>query len=272
MTELISPDQYLHHPLRAGTFNVRYASSDDGEHRWERRRERLAALLRSWEPDVVGLQEPMRHQLDDILQALPEYAHVGVGRDDGDASGEFCAVLYRRSRFRLLDSGTFWLSEEPERPGSRGWGARHARICTWAHLAEQGSEAAFYLYNVHLDHEAQEAREQGVELVLERIRRRRAADPVILTGDFNAWPDNVAVERVQRTASPVSRNALSAANSAEAGAGTFHGFTGQAQESPIDYIFVSPEWRVVEGAVLRGDGLRPFASDHFPVAATLEFG
>lgn len=272
MTEQVSPNQCLPQPLRVGTFNVRFASSNDGEHLWERRRERLAALLRSWEPDVLGLQEPLRSQIDDILQALPEYAHAGVGRDDGVAAGEFCPIFYRRSRFRLLESGTFWLSEEPEQPGSMGWGARHARICTWGHLAEQGSEAAFYLYNVHLDHEAQEARESGLALVLERIRQRPAADPVILTGDFNAGPDNPAVIRVQQPASPVSRSALSAADSADAGAGTFHGFTGQAMKSPIDYIFVSPEWRVLEGAVMRGDGLRPFVSDHFPVAATLELG
>ena len=258
--------------LRVGTFNVRYASSNDGEHHWEQRRERLTALLRSWEPDVLGLQEPLRLQLEDILQALPEYAGVGVGRDDGIAAGEFSPILYRRSRFHLLDSGTFWLSEEPDRPGSRGWGARHARICTWAHLVEHGTEAAFSLYNVHLDHEAQEARERGVEMVLERIRRRANVAPVILTGDFNAWPDNPAMVRVQQFDSPVSKNALAAAKPGDAGAGTFHGFTGQAQESPIDYIFVSPEWRVLEGIVMRGDGLRPFASDHFPVAAILKLG
>ncbi len=272
MTQRLSPNQSLPQPVRVGSFNVRWACPDDGEHRWEQRRERLAALLRSWEPDVLGLQEPLRHQIDSLLQALPNYAEVGVGRDDGMAAGEFCAILYRRSRFRLLESGTFWLSEEPKRHGSMGWGARHARICTWAHLAEHGSEAAFYLYNVHLDHEAQEARERGVELVLERIQGRATADPVILTGDFNAWPDNLAVIKVQQSDSPVSRNALAAANSVDAGAGTFHGFTGQAQESPIDYIFLSPEWRALEGAVIRGDGLRPFVSDHFPVAATVELG
>ncbi|MDQ2801070.1 MAG: endonuclease/exonuclease/phosphatase family protein [Armatimonadota bacterium] len=270
MTQRLSPNQCQPQPVRIGSFNVRWACPDDGEHRWEQRRERSAALLRSWEPDVLGLQEPLRHQIDYLLQALPKYAEVGVERDDGAAAGEFCAILYRRNRFQLLESGTFWLSEEPERPGSMGWGARHARICTWAHLVEQGSEAAFYLYNVHLDHEAQQAREKGVELVLERIRRRSASDPVILTGDFNAWPDNAAVARVQRADSPVSRNALAAANSVDAGAGTFHGFTGHAQENPIDYIFLSSEWRVLEGAVVRGDGARPFVSDHFPVAATLE--
>ena len=151
-------------PLSIGTWNARYDCPDDGEHRWERRRERLAALLRAWAPDVLGLQEPYRHQLDYLRQALPEYEAVGVGRNDGVAAGEHCAIFYRRDRFSVTDTGTFWLSEEPETPGTRAWGARHPRICTWAALVEQNSGAAFSVYDVHLDHESQAARENGIQI------------------------------------------------------------------------------------------------------------
>lgn len=257
----------LQESLSVGTCNVRWDNPDDGEHRWELRRERLTALLRSWAPDVLGLQEPLRHQLHYLRQALPEYDAVGVGRDDGVAAGEFCPILYRRDRFQSADGGTFWLSEEPETPGSVAWGARHPRICTWAGLVERDTNAAFSVYNLHLDHESQAARENGVALLLERISQRAAPGPVIVLGDFNAEPDNPAVLRLQEAASPGLRNALAAVPE-----GTFHGFTGEASDGPIDYIFHSPEWQTLAAQVLHGDGLRPFPSDHFPVSAVLLMG
>ena len=252
----------LQKSLSVGTCNVRWDNPDDGEHRWELRRERLLALLRSWAPDVLGLQEPLRHQIHDLRQGLPEYDSVGVGRDDGVEAGEFCPIFYRRDRFQPAAMGTFWLSEEPDTPGSLAWGARHPRICTWATLIERDTSAAFSVYNVHLDHESQTARENGVALLLERIRQRPG--PVLVTGDFNAEPDNPAVKRLQAEAAPPLKSALAAAPT-----GTFHGFTGEASDGPIDYVFYSPEWQALSAGVLRGDSLRPFPSDHFPVSAVL---
>jgi len=254
-------------PLSAGTCNVRWDNPDDGEHRWEGRRERLLSLLRAWAPDVLGLQEPLRHQLHYLRQGLPEYQVVGVGRDDGVAAGEFCPILYRRDRFQPVAVGTFWLSEEPETPGSMAWGARHPRICTWASLIERDTDAAFSVYNLHLDHESQAARENGVALLLERIGQRTVSGPVMVLGDFNARPDNPAIKRIQGAASPSLKSTF-----ATIPEGTFHGFTGKASHGPIDYIFYSPEWQVLSAQVLQGDGLRPFPSDHFPVSAVLVMG
>lgn len=254
-------------PLSLGSCNVRWDNPSDGEHRWELRRERLRSLLRSWAPDVLGLQEPLRHQLDYLRQALPEYEAVGVGRDDGAAAGEFCPILYRRDRFQPVAAGTFWLAEEPETPGSLAWGARHPRICTWVTLIERDTDTAFSVYNLHLDHESQTARENGIALLLERIRQRTVSSPVIVIGDFNAEPDNPAVTRLQESDALTLKNALTAVPE-----GTFHGFTGEASHGPIDYIFHSPEWQVLSAHVLYGDGLRPFPSDHFPVSAVLLMG
>ncbi len=255
--------------LQVGTFNVRWDSPDDGDHRWDRRRPRLVGLLRDWGPDLLGLQEPLARQRDDILRALPEYGAVGVGRDDGREAGEFCAILYRQDRFDVVDSGTFWLSETPDTPGSKGWGSRHARICSWACLADRAAGWQFFLYNVHLDHESQQARNEGVARLLERIRGRRTADPVLVTGDFNAPPDNTAVAALTAADSPTLTDAFHARHPDGAAGGTFHGFTGTPGATPIDYVFVSKEWRVLQADVVRGDGLRPFRSDHFPVAVTL---
>lgn len=253
--------------LSAGTFNVRWANPDDGEHRWDLRKERLFALLHSWNPDVLGLQEPLLPQLHALRQALPEYDSAAVGREDGLSAGEFCPVFYRAARFERLDTGTFWFSETPDLPGSLGWGSRHPRICTWVRLRERDG-FAFYVYNVHWDHESQRARDQSARLLVERIRRRAVADPVILLGDFNAEAGNSAVARLAVPGSPVPVSVLTPEQRRQTG--TFHGFTGQTSETPIDHILLSPEWTVTDAEVLRGDGLRPFPSDHFPLAATLQ--
>ena len=252
--------------LNVGSFNVRWDDPRDGGQRWEHRRARVLNLLRGWEPDVLGLQEPLRGQLDDIRQALPKYGCVGVGREDGLEAGEFCPILYRAARFSLDSSGTFWFSDTPEIP-SRTWGNRVTRICTWARLVERDSGTALFVFNVHLDHESQTAREKSVRLLLSRIRERQTKDSVIVTGDFNAEPDNPAISLMSAPNSAVPVSAL-AAFPQETG-GTFHGFTGEAGGGRIDHIFLSPDWRIVHAEVLRGDGLRPFLSDHFPIAATL---
>ena len=254
-------------PLQVGTFNVRWANPDDGEHRWDLRKERLFALLRSWEPDVLGLQEPRLLQLQALRQALLEYDSVAVGREDGLEAGEFCPVFYRAARFERLDAGTFWFSETPDAPGTLGWGSRHPRICTWVRLQERENGEAFYVYNVHWDHESQEARDHSASLLLDRMRKRAAVDPVILLGDFNAEADNAAVARLAAPDSPVPVSVLTPEQIRQSG--TFHGFTGQTSGTPIDHIWVSPEWTVTDAEVLNGDGERPFPSDHFPLAATL---
>lgn len=123
------------------------------------------------------------------------------------------------------------------------------------------------MYNVHLDHESQTARENGVALLLQRIRHHAASGPVIVLGDFNAEPNNPAVLWIQGAASPALKNALAAIPE-----GTFHGFTGEASHGPIDYIFHSPEWQVLSARFLHGDGLHPFPSDHFPVSTVLLMG
>jgi len=255
--------------LRVATFNVRWDAPGD-EHRWDARRARSVQLLRDWAPDLLGLQEPLLHQLEQLAEALPAYAVLGVGRDDGKEAGEFCPVLYRKSRFDLQGGGTFWLSDTPHVPGSTGWGNRIPRVCTWADLRDREVGSDLSLYNVHLDHESQPAREKSVLLVLDAQRRRTSKGPVILTGDFNAEPGDLALRLLQAEGSPAPISALEAMHPSPPG--TFHGFTGRASGGPIDHIFLSPDWHVLEASILTGDGARPFPSDHFPVAATVQLG
>ncbi len=251
--------------LKVGTFNVRWANPNDGEHLWEHRRARLFALLHEWSPDVLGLQEPRASQLDDLRRALPAYDSVAAGRDDGAEAGEFCPIFFRRERFECIGSGTFWFSETPDVPGSQSWGSSHPRICTWVELRERGSGAAFRVYNLHWDHESQEARENSGLLLREVLRP--LPGPFIVLGDFNAHADNPAIADLTTMGSDAWQSALSPEQ--QSTPGTFHGFTGTPTEPPIDHVLLSWDWEVVDAEVLYGDGKHPFPSDHFPVAATL---
>lgn len=253
--------------LKVGTFNVRWANPDDGEHRWENRRARLLMLLQDWSPDILGLQEPLLPQLNDIRRALPDCAGVAVGRDDGVNAGEFCPIFYRASRFMCLDTGAFWFSETPDVAGSRSWGCTHPRLCTWAELRdnENGNGNVFRVYNLHWDHESQAARENSGLLLREVLRP--LPGPFIVLGDFNAPADNPAVADLTILGVDAWQSAFTSEQQREPG--TFHGFTGVPTKPPIDHILLSRDWEVVDAEVLRGDGLRPFVSDHFPVAATL---
>ena len=253
--------------LRVGTFNVRWPNPDDGAHQWDKRKARLLDFLRSWGPDVLGLQEPLRGPLAEIQAALPDYDLAAVGREDGREGGEFCPIFFRRERLEQRNTGTFWFSETPEVPGSKGWGSWHPRICTWVHLQERSSEEAFFVYNLHWDNEKQEARDNSARMLREMIPRRPVPDPVIVMGDFNAEAHDSALRALAAADSPVPTSALVAVTPEPSG--TFHGFTGQATGTPIDHILVSPEWRVDDAQILVGDGQTPFLSDHFPVSATL---
>jgi len=261
--------------IRVMTFNIRYGAADDGENRWEKRRELVFDLLRREKPDLLGVQEALRFQLNEIRAALPVYAEIGVRRDDGRAAGEHSAILYRTSRFRAAEHGTFWLSETPDVPGSMSWGADLSRICTWGRFVERSTGAAVYVYNLHLDHQSQSARLHSVGLLIERIHARSRADPVIVLGDFNAAEDNPAVRRLCEASADAGGTArfvdtFRVLHPDERDVGTFTGFRFSTG-AKIDYIFAPQDLPVLDAAILRDLPNGRFPSDHFPVTATLRF-
>ncbi|MHC4995891.1 MAG: endonuclease/exonuclease/phosphatase family protein, partial [Planctomycetota bacterium] len=135
------------------SFNIRNGKAKDGPDHWDLRRGRVYSVLREKQPDVVGLQEAYRFQIDAIRGALPRYGEVGEGRDGG-AEGEYSAILYRVDRFEVVSSGTFWLSDTPGVP-SRNWGAGLNRVCTWARFIERATGRSFFVFNTHFDHRSQ---------------------------------------------------------------------------------------------------------------------
>lgn len=262
------------------SFNIRYENDIDGENGWDHRRDMVVAVIESEAADVVGLQEAERAQLDDIGPPAP-YAEIGIGREAGGDGGEYTAILYRKGRFEVDESGTFWLSPTPEEPGSTGFGNRVPRICTWARLVERDSGRAFYVFNTHLDHESQPARARGAELIAARIAARAHPDPVFVMGDLNAGESNAAVRYLTGAAarasdgvepvapSPALADSFRLVHPDAAEAGTFNAWTGVSTGDKIDYILVprSDSVEVVEAAILRTSEAGRYPSDHFPVSA-----
>ena len=253
--------------LNLMTFNIRYGTARDGANAWPQRAGLVVATIRDAAPDVLALQEALRFQLDLLDDSLPAYGELGVGRDDGKEAGEYAAILYRRDRLTVDTTGTFWLSDTPDVPGSMSWGNRITRICTWARFHDRETGRAFAVFNVHLDHESQNSRERSAALVLERAPHLATGAPIILLGDFNAGEDNPAAVAV-RQAEFVE--AYRVVRPDDAFAGTFGGFQGDSTGPMIDHIFLRGGWQVRSADILRRRGTTRDPSDHFPVVAKVE--
>jgi endonuclease/exonuclease/phosphatase family metal-dependent hydrolase len=267
-------------PLTVMTFNIRYGTANDGENHWTRRRELLFEVLRTADADLIGLQEALRFQIDEILAAVPGYGVVGVGRDDGKAAGEMSAILFRTGRFHVAESGTFWFSDTPETPGSKSWGNRITRIASWARFIDRDGRGFFH-FNLHLDHESQPSREKSTALLLQRIAARRVpAEPVVVTGDFNVGERNPALAtlvgepgRPATAAPPPFVDTFRVLHREDREVGTFTAFeAGKTTGDKIDYVLVQPGTTVLSADIVRTSRDGRYPSDHFPVVARIQFG
>jgi endonuclease/exonuclease/phosphatase family metal-dependent hydrolase len=250
------------------SFNVKVDSL--GDEPWERRADQVASVVRVHRPDVVGLQEPLPHQVADLGELLPEYEWVGEGRqpDSGgahvapDSGSEHTPVGVRVGDrpIEVVRDETFWLSESGER-GSVGWDAAFPRIAT---LAEVETPAgAVVVCNTHLDHEGERARERGASLVRDRAERAAGSGPLVVTGDLNCPPggipyDQLTAGRLRDAAEEVFHHGPG---------GTVHGFDGDATDR-IDYVLAAGAG-VETHAVLADRWDSGYPSDHFPVVADL---
>jgi len=256
--------------LTVMTMNMRYDNPEDGENGWRFRRGRIGELLGMRMPDVFGTQEVLANQFDDLRALLPGYTAVGVGREDGARAGEFNAVFFRRDRFELLDSGTFWLSEEPEKAGSRGWDGACERLATWVVLRD-GDGAELLFVDTHLDHVGEQARREGVELLLNRIGTLRGGRPVVLTGDFNAEPSDEPIVRVLASGALRSAHAEAPEKSGPEWSFSDFGRLPEAERPLIDYIFYGSGLEPVRCAILPDTLNGGYLSDHAFVEARFRF-
>lgn len=255
------------------TFNIRYGTAEDGPDRWEMRKELVFDTIADHKADIIGLQEALVFQVQEIKRALPQYQVVFTGRDDGKLAGEGCPILFRRDRFLLADSGTFWFSNSPWRPGSRHWGNELPRICTWVRLSEMATGRSVYVYNVHLDHVSQVSRLYSAKLLVKQIANRKHDDPVVILGDFNMGTNDEAMDVFRQIDGDVGFEPVldvwSTLHPHQPSVTTYHAF-GQQEDGPcLDHILIEKTTDIINMVIDgRSYGGR-FPSDHFPVIATV---
>ena len=237
-----------------------------GHRDWPARTPLVVRTIYNADPDVLGVQEAHIGWMHALRACLPDYASVGVGRDDGKEAGEFSAVFYKKDKFELLDSGSFWLSETPEKPG-KGWDAACIRICSWAKLREKESGKVLVHLNTHLDHRGETAMQKGAELVASRGTAIAERHPAFFTGDFNVTPDSAPYAAVIAGG---FKDCSFLAKTTDHGV-TFHDFENPDYDGAvIDYVFCKGDVKVNDFRVIRNtiDGALP--SDHYPVIADVE--
>lgn len=261
--------------IDAVAFNIRFDNPKDGENAWPNRKEMVGKWIESESPDVIGLQEALRHQINDIKKVATAYSEYGVGRDDGKSRGEHCTILYLKKRFTLdkKDCGTFWFSDTPEKIASKSWGNEIPRICTWARLIHKKTGKGFYLYNVHYDHQSQSSRIGASNLIIERIsNRKQSNEPIILMGDFNAAEKNPAITVFKEEPLKLV-DTFRVVKPDEKMVKTFHGFRGGSfMGGKIDHVFILPKTAKVRSAeIVRFNKDERYLSDHYPVRAKLSF-
>lgn len=248
--------------VRVMTFNIRWASPNDGANIWDNRSDWVASIIDSSDAHIVGLQEVVHRQLEDIMASQSRFDWVGVGRDDGLQGGEYSPILFDSTRYELVSWDTQWLSATPDSVGSVGWDAALPRIATRVSLRDRRSGQVLRVLNTHFDHRGEEARVQSAAMI-----RDWASEYDVAMGDFNVEPDTEAYRTLLEgnwTDAGLQPPLLSDEE------GTFRTFDPQSETSVrIDYIFHRSEWDVVMYDVLDPvrDGAYP--SDHLPVVADL---
>ena len=250
------------------SYNIRYDNRWDKENLWSLRKNRLSQLLMDYDPSIFGIQEGLLNQVEWIDSTLRNYNYIGVGRDDGKGKGEFCAIYFDTTRYEVMESSTFWLSDTPNKV-SVGWDAALERICTYGLFKKKMSGKMVWVFNAHFDHVGGIARKKSSELILKTIKEVNTQSlPVVLMGDFNSNPDSDPIKIFKNNledALEISSTRLKGPN------GTFNGFDKRHPlNNRIDYIFVKGmkviSYRHIDDRLSNNRHI----SDHLPVMISVQ--
>lgn len=250
------------------SFNIRLDHAGDSLNNWKFRKDNAAQMIAYYAPDIVGTQEVIKNQLDDLKSRLPQYTALGVGRADGKEQGEYCSLFYKTDRFELIKNGDFGLSETPDSIGLKGWDAACERIVTWAILKDKVSGKQLAAFNTHFDHVGEVARRESAKLILDKIKVIANGLPVIITGDFNGTIDS---EPITVLTEGGMQNTYAKATTVYGPAWSFHDFGRIPVEARplIDFIFVSGPITVDKCRVIGDKPDNGYLSDHAPILTSL---
>lgn len=257
--------------LSVMSYNLRFASSDS-PNAWSVRRPLMRDVIQQAAPDVIGTQEGLYGQLQDLAADLPDYEWIGLGRKGGSRD-EFMAVFFRRARLEPLAYDHFWLSDAPEVIGSNTWGTKHPRMVTWVKFRDRQTQQEFFLWNTHFDNDLQTAREKSATLLRARVAALATTLPVILTGDFNAAGGRNQAHQILTGDGFFADTWATAKERKGEDLNTSNGFKAIRRNGVrIDWILTRGEFTVESAAIETFSRDGQFPSDHFPVVTRLRMG
>jgi endonuclease/exonuclease/phosphatase family metal-dependent hydrolase len=263
--------------VKVMSFNLRYATAKDGDNHWDKRRELLLDTIRRAQPDLLGTQETLALQRDYLAKNLDGYEALGIGREDGSERGEMTAIFWKKDRFEKLSAGHFWLSETPDKVGSRSWDSSLPRMATWIKLRDRRQPDAqpIFWINTHFDHIGKTARLESAKLLREQLLTLGKDCALVVTGDFNATQDSAPYQALfgdqQGQHAPVIDTYRKLYPQQGKNEGTFNGFKHDATTGErIDWIGVSPDFKITAAEINHDHDHGRTPSDHFPVTAVLE--
>lgn len=254
--------------LKLMTYNIRLDVAVDGENDWSHRKDFFTAQIRFYEPDILGVQEAKPNQVRDMAEILSAYSYIGTGRE-GIGKGESSNIFFKKNRFILKTTKTFWLSETPDTI-SRGWDAAYNRVCTYGLFRDKKTKKYFWVFNTHLDHIGEQARTKGLQLIVTKIAEVNKLNyPVFFMGDFNTEPD---AERIIDLKKQMNDSRDISMEKPFGPSGTFNNFKhNEPVTKLIDYIFSSKNKniQVNKYAILSDSKDLRYPSDHLPVYVEL---
>ena len=255
--------------LKIMSYNLRYDNPNDGVNTWNQRKESVVELIKYYQPEILGIQEGLHHQVQYLVKNLSNYVYIGVGRDDGKQQGEYTAILYDKTKFSVLKTATFWLSDKSDII-SVGWDASMERICSYGLFKHLASHKKIWVFNTHFDHIGALARLKSSELIISKIAGlNQEALPTILMGDLNALPNSKPIEKLKTfldDGMDISTTPLYGPS------GTFSGFNPTMKiDRRIDYIFTSKFNILSYGHIDKKRTDNNYISDHLPVIAEIVF-
>lgn len=259
-------------PMNVMSFNIRMDTPADSANRWTHRKDLAADVIKFHDIDIFGCQEVLHHQLTDLLERLPGYDYIGVGRADGKEQGEYSPIFYKTDRFTVEKSGNFWLAEDMNAVGKLGWDAACERVATWGIFNDKLTGKKFFYLNTHLDHIGKVARHEGAKLILDQSKKLSEGLPIMLTGDYNAVPSDDPIKVLTNESDPNHVTHVRDIAAAKYGPDwTFHdyGRIPCEERQLIDYIFIKGNFQVSRYAVLTETFNYLFPSDHCPIMATM---
>jgi endonuclease/exonuclease/phosphatase family metal-dependent hydrolase len=257
--------------LRVMSFNIRQDNPKDGPlNLWQDRRAPLCKYINKVKPDIVGMQEVFKNQLDDAAERMPKYAYVAGGRDDGKDKGEATPIFYRTDKFNLIEKGLFWLSETPDVP-SVSWNAKYPRIAAWVILEEKKTGKRFFYCNSHFDHKSDAAKNESAKFIKAQFKKLCKGYPIVFTADCNTYePKDTYFTLCSYSYSFI--DTWKAAVKTKGGPSTSHAYgkNENTLENKIDFIFVTPEMKTKRSVIDDSSlGKGRYTSDHHPIWADL---